>query len=221
VLDDGTQVSMNGYIDRVDTFTKGDDVYVRVVDYKTGSKSFSLSDIEKGLNLQMLIYLFALCLSEDEELRAGLGVKDNGKVLPAGVLYHLAGAPSVSVDAKPDSPEEAMKKIMKGIKRSGLLINDMDVLTAMETDLAGNFLPLKKLKSGELNKDAPVVNAEEFDNIREKVAAKIREVATAIRQGTADAHPYVDKSRNACQYCDMKSICRKSITEKEDGNEED
>ncbi len=33
---------------------------LRVMDYKSGKKSFSLSDIWYGLNMQLVIYLYAL-----------------------------------------------------------------------------------------------------------------------------------------------------------------
>jgi ATP-dependent helicase/nuclease subunit B len=46
-LADGSTVSIYGTIDRVDVYKSGDIVYVKVVDYKTGKKQFSLKDIEK------------------------------------------------------------------------------------------------------------------------------------------------------------------------------
>ena len=52
---DGGKISVSGSIDRVDKFGG----YIRVVDYKTGSKKFKLPDILFGLNLQMLLYLYA------------------------------------------------------------------------------------------------------------------------------------------------------------------
>ncbi|MGN1123530.1 MAG: PD-(D/E)XK nuclease family protein, partial [Eubacterium sp.] len=59
-LDDGGTIQIRGSIDRVDTYTRDNQKYVRVVDYKSGSKSFNLSDIMFGLNLQMFVYLFSL-----------------------------------------------------------------------------------------------------------------------------------------------------------------
>ena len=44
--------------------------YIRVVDYKSGTKNFVYSDVLYGLNLQMFIYLFTICNS---------GTKLNGK----------------------------------------------------------------------------------------------------------------------------------------------
>ena len=54
-------------------------LYLRVVDYKTGKKSFDLTEVWNGLGLQMLLYLFTL---EDR------GAQYYGQpVEGAGVLY--------------------------------------------------------------------------------------------------------------------------------------
>ncbi|MBR7165229.1 MAG: PD-(D/E)XK nuclease family protein, partial [Clostridia bacterium] len=60
-LPDGTKLCLYGTIDRVDRYVgKNGREYVRVVDYKTGSQTFCLEDVANGLDLQMLLYLFAL-----------------------------------------------------------------------------------------------------------------------------------------------------------------
>ena len=70
---------MEGKIDRVDLFREDGQLYVRVIDYKTGKKEFRLSDLLCGLNMQMLLYLAALAENGEERYGAPL--------LPAGVLY--------------------------------------------------------------------------------------------------------------------------------------
>ena len=49
-LDDGTEVLVEGVVDRVDLMEKEGRRYVRVVDYKSGSKNFKLDDVYYGLN---------------------------------------------------------------------------------------------------------------------------------------------------------------------------
>ena len=54
-------VELRGKIDRVDTFEDGDGkLYVRVVDYKTGTKTFHINNVKLGLDMQMLLYLFSI-----------------------------------------------------------------------------------------------------------------------------------------------------------------
>ena len=59
-LDDGRVLKIIGNIDRVDSFEKDGKNFIRIIDYKTGVKDFVLSDVLYGLNMQMLIYLFAI-----------------------------------------------------------------------------------------------------------------------------------------------------------------
>ena len=75
----GTAMTLTGIADRVDGWVHEDKLYLRVVDYKTGKKEFSLSDVWHGMNLQMLLYLFTL--EKWGEQRYGK------QVVPAGVLY--------------------------------------------------------------------------------------------------------------------------------------
>ena len=57
---DGVTISVTGFVDRVDGWVHDGRLYLRVVDYKTGKKSFDLTEVWTGLGLQMLLYLFAL-----------------------------------------------------------------------------------------------------------------------------------------------------------------
>ncbi len=218
-LDNGTNVTMKGNIDRVDTYKMGDDIFIRVVDYKTGKKSFSMSDIEKGLNLQMLIYLFTLCKSPDEGFKTAVKADESTRLHPAGVLYFLAGAPSISLDAPINDKQLEIGRIMQSIKRSGVLIDDINVLDAMERGLAGKYLPIRIKKDGELTAEHLRFSEEEFEQMRETLTAKVKEISEDMASGRADALPYKDKKNDACKYCDMKFICRHSQNEDDDDGE--
>ena len=76
---DGVTVSISGFVDRVDGWEHDGKLYLRVVDYKTGRKSFDLTDIWNGMGLQMLLYLFTL--ADEGEALYGKQIE------PAGVLY--------------------------------------------------------------------------------------------------------------------------------------
>ncbi len=65
-LKNGSTVHLTGEIDRVDLYRKDDQVYVRVVDYKTGSADFSIGDVESGMDMQLVIYLYAVTKIDPE-----------------------------------------------------------------------------------------------------------------------------------------------------------
>ena len=69
---------LTGKIDRVDTYEKDGTTYFRIVDYKTGRKDFSYTDLLYGKDLQMLLYLFAL---QENQKKSGHPMQ------PAGALY--------------------------------------------------------------------------------------------------------------------------------------
>ena len=60
-LSDGRTVQLVGTVDRADEWIEDDGTrWVRVVDYKTGSKKLDLKEVYCGLDCQMLLYLFSL-----------------------------------------------------------------------------------------------------------------------------------------------------------------
>ena len=206
-LGDGSTAFICGIADRVDLLTRGDKLYVRVVDYKTGTKEFSMDDIAMGLNLQMLLYLFSIWKNGGE--RGGALVKPSrGKeILPAGVLYFSANVPTVTLDRE-TSPAEVEAMIRDKLSRRGLLLDDMNVLTAMEHELAGKFLPIKLKKDGSFGKTDALRSLEDFGSLLNEVESTVRQIAVEIKRGNAGARPLKTKRHDACRYCRMKPVCR-------------
>ena len=53
-LPSGEQVHLVGRIDRVDALKADEGTYIRIIDYKSGSRSFKLSDVYYGLQIQLV-----------------------------------------------------------------------------------------------------------------------------------------------------------------------
>ena len=183
-------VELRGKIDRVDAYEGGDGrIYIRVADYKTGSKKFELKNIEAGRDLQMLLYLFSVC--ENGKRRYG------GEIAPAGVLYVSVKPASEDVDLGVEVPTEAKNG------NSGLFLDNDDVLLAMEPALEGRFIPVKAGKKGK--KTGNLMAEEEFATLKETVIETVMKASDELRMGKADADPC---DANACDYCKMKAVCR-------------
>ena len=60
VSEPDAELRIGGKVDRVDGWVKDNRLYLRVVDYKSGKKAFDLAAVRMGLDIQMLLYLFAL-----------------------------------------------------------------------------------------------------------------------------------------------------------------
>ncbi len=186
-------VSLNGVADRVDAWEKDGTLHLRIVDYKTGRRSFSLSDVWYGYNLQMLLYLFAVC-DRSEELF-------DKPAEPAGILYLPAREDLLAFDADPDAAE-LEKKRAKEKRRSGLVVNIPSVVEAWENGEKKQYIPAKTRSSD------PMVTVEQLDILRGNVIRALDEMASELRNGQIDANPgWESSTKNACSYCDYHAIC--------------
>jgi len=196
-VENGVSLSLSGFVDRVDQWMHNGDRYLRVVDYKTGKKSFSFSDVADGRGLQMLLYLFALT-------RYGQQVFGPENIVPAGVLYVPARNPVVNGD-RSASEEEIKKQRSNELRRQGLVLDDSDVINAMEpvSDNGHRFLPLK-----ERNGKDHFVSAEQMAQLDEYITNALRHAAGEMADGNIAADPYWhDGMRNACLWCEYKAAC--------------
>ena len=196
---DGVTVSVSGFVDRVDAWEKDGRLYLRVVDYKTGRKSFDLTDVWNGLGLQMLLYLFTL--------------KDKGKdlfgkeIVPAGVLY-LPAREALVAGSRTMTEADRQKAVDKQLTRKGLVLGEADVLEAMEhTDGDYRFLPLRLLSAGPAG-DA-LVTAERLGKLEKHTRRILAQVAAELAAGNIAADPFWrGPQQNACQYCDYAAACQ-------------
>ncbi len=207
-LDDNSSVVIAGKIDRVDTFRQGKNTYIRIVDYKTGSKTFSMKDIALGLNMQMLIYLFALSGKGAAALKSRISCE--GDIIPAGVLYFSLTTKSCESAKKPESLEAGERMMTQKISRSGILLDDVEILTAMDNSLSGKFVPVTLSKDGSVKAGASteLASLEELGLLAARVEDTVKKIARELKAGKAFAEPLVRPQSNPCDYCKMKPICR-------------
>ncbi len=190
-LDYGS-LSLTGYVDRVDIFTVDQKTYVRVVDYKTGSKKFDLSDIFYGMNMQMLIYLFAVVASDIYK-----------NPVASGVLYMPSARPIHTADRRIDENELSSLDDEK-LRMNGLLLDDKTSLAAMEKDGLGRFIPYKQ-KAG--RSVQWIADSSAFSELEKQVKKLLMEAGNSIHSGKIGANPIDSTGTNACKYCDYASVC--------------
>lgn len=199
---DGVTVSVSGFVDRVDGWEKDGRLYLRVVDYKTGRKSFDLTDVWNGLGLQMLLYLFTL----REEGQAVFGKE----IVPSGVLY-LPARDAVIAGSRTMTEAERRKEVDAQLRRKGLVLEDGDVLEAMEhTDgEPPRFLPVRVSRSsGAITGDA-LVSAERLGRLEQHTRRILADIAAELAAGNIAADPFWrGPQQNACQWCDYAAACQ-------------
>lgn len=210
---DGVTVSLAGKVDRVDGYIRDGRLYLRVMDYKSGKKSFSLSDIWYGLNMQLIIYLYALQEEGLDRYRRLLSEELN-EIVPAGVLYVPVRDDIIDGD-RAATEEELHSKREAALRRSGLLSEDMSLLDAMEQGIEdkGRFIPikLKKIKGEDektLDPKSAVADLAQFGRLARYTHKKLLEMGAELRRGNVEASPCRhDRNRCACDWCDYRAAC--------------
>ena len=192
--EENANLHLTGIADRVDGWIQGDRLWLRIVDYKTGRKKFSLSDVWYGRNMQMLLYLFTIC--DHAEVLYGR------PALPAGILYLPAREELLRFDQAPGD-EEAARQRMKGKRRSGLVLDDPDLIEAWENGTDKQYIPVR------IRSSDPLISLEEMGLLRRHVEQSLNEMSDEILAGRIDVSPsYSSESDNACRNCPYHSICR-------------
>lgn len=210
VTDEGRTVSIGGTVDRVDTFVHDGTVYVRVIDYKTGAKTFEPKDLNEGKNLQMFLYLDAIISSDKPAFKARLGSPEL-ELAPAGVTYVKA---SVSDTTVPYSSDELAKDaVLAAQLREGMILDDPEVIDAMGLRYTPLYDPKKPGVVSEKSRRF-LFTKSGFDTIMETVRASVGKMADEIASGCASATPRVEGKKSPCDWCEFKPVCRKLITKK-------
>lgn len=172
---DSGEILLSGSIDRVDEYNG----YVRIVDYKTGSKSFKLPDILVGLNMQMLLYLYSIVKAKN--LKVG------------GIFY------------KPSKRDTNNK----GLAMNGLVPADENLVRAMEKEAKGEFVPkLTIKKDGTVSKASDsFIDFEDFDLIFKYLEKTMKNTGNLISAGDIEVSPVNGRENPACKYCEFSSVC--------------
>ena len=202
------RIIIGGYIDRVDTLKVGNDVFVRVVDYKTGMKSFSLEDVKEGANLQMLLYLKAIVETKHKEFSEAMGVTEGGSLMPGGIVYVKTSVKDVDIDSPSD--ELALAKVKKSYERLGASLDCPESLAAMNPD----FIPVER-SSRKNEPPTPITySMDDWAQINKDMESAVVAIADEITGGHIVAKTNVKPGAgfHPCKECPYKFICRSAVT---------
>ncbi|MDD7433319.1 MAG: PD-(D/E)XK nuclease family protein [Peptoniphilaceae bacterium] len=193
-----------GRIDRVDTFQTPDHrKFVQVIDYKTGNRSFSLSEALYGIHLQLPLYLMA--------------ASDTMSQLPAGAFYAPIQAPRV-LDA--NETEKAEEWSLKEHLLDGFLLRDTALNQEMDPAFGENpegekmFSPIYELKGAKysLSDRENLLAPQEMDRLLESAYLAAKRSAGIRESGIIAPRPYRyeqgSRVQTACDYCPYRPACR-------------
>ena len=139
-----------------------------------------------------------------------LGCAEDGRILPAGVLYYSASVKDVQEDM-PLEREEALERAQSTLTRRGLLTNEESILRAMEKDLGGKYIAVKEDKDTikAKNKSVTLIEPDAFEDVRRETERVICDIAREMVEGRMEADPLEYKGDVKCRYCEMRAVCRR------------
>lgn len=182
-VDSTHSVELVGVIDRIDVCEDEENVYVKVVDYKTGNEKFSLYKTYYGLKLQLMTYMMA-ALDYEERRHPGK------KAVPAGMFYFVADNPIVDMD-RDDAAVEA--KLLKELSYDGLV---------------NKLLPENIMGSNTDNiKSDAHITARQFESLSTHLSRTMNSMALNMVKGSADINPVEDGGTASCRYCQFRAVC--------------
>ncbi len=201
-LPSGEEVRLEGRIDRVDILEGEKESFVKIIDYKSGNKAFSLSDAYYGLQIQLLVYADAIISNGDKLVK--------NEIFPAGVFYFRIDDPMVQSDE--EDLEIIEKEIAKKLKLDGIILKDINIVKAIDRDIEetnnSSVIPVSINKDGSFSKNSSVINKEELNMLIKHVKGLISEIAEEILKGKIKIEPCKTDKYTSCTYCEFLSICQ-------------
>lgn len=201
-LDQNKKMLLRGKIDRVDQAMTEEEKLLRIIDYKSSSKSFVLDDFYHGLSIQLPIYMNALMEMEEK--------KHSGeKLTPAGIFYYAMTDPMIELEEEDE--EKLQKEIRKALAMKGLMPDGEAVREATdrsEKKDADVVSGLSVNKDGSLSKNASaVISEKEFARILQYAEKKAIDLGNEIAEGKIKAAPYEKAGKKGCDTCPYRSLC--------------
>lgn len=210
---EGNTVHVYGRIDRIDVVEEAGSQWVRVIDYKSSRRSFRLDRVHFGIDLQLILYLYAAVqpqrVEKDESGAEGHGV--HGARRAAGCMYLPIQDPLLSVEA-PLPPDDASWQ--KALKGAGLIVDEGDIPRRMDLTSQGHsdLVPLYFKKDGTLGSASNTLSGERMQRLFVHAEHVVGDLVDAWAAGRTDIAPYRLSQETPCTFCAYRSVCQFDAT---------
>lgn len=200
-LSEEEELHLRGRIDRMDVCEDGEHVYVKIIDYKSGSMSFDLAALYYGLQLQLVVYMDAVMEMTEREY-------PKKEIIPAGILYYNIQNPVIQKEGS-QTQEEIEAEILKKLRMNGLVNSELEVIRHLDQSIQkeSDIIPVVLKDGGVQEAKSSVANRERFEKLRGYVHEKLKKTGREILDGEIGAEPYKNGQRTACDYCPYHAVC--------------
>lgn len=195
------RINLHGRIDRVDVSEDDTHVYVKVIDFKSGKKKFSIASLYYGLQLQLVLYMDVATAVE----KKNAGGKE---IVPAAVLYYHIDDPLA--EGKNDiSADDINSAIRNELKMTGMVSDNTDIIRMMDSEIGtrSDVIPAGIKKDGTLSATSQTFSEQGYAALQSYTKKLIKDYGRRILSGDIEVNPYKDDKKDSCKYCAYKTIC--------------
>lgn len=122
-LKDGTKMKFTGVIDRVDCYEDEENLYLKIIDYKSGNMQFDFTKILNGLQVQLVVYMNAILELEGKKY-------PEKRMVPAGMFYFHVDDPVIA----PKTDGEPEIEVLKNLQLRGVVNEDFGLVEHLEQE---------------------------------------------------------------------------------------
>ena len=197
-----------GRIDRVDRMENDSDIYVKIIDYKSGNTSFDPVEVENGLQLQLIYYM-------DSMIKREKAMHPGKNALPGGAFYFNIKDPVIDFEESLLDDYNLAERLLSEYKMTGAVNSSENVVKGLDNSLSesNKSSNIMKAKYGDIDVDirveaqAGIMSTENFSKLIERVKDKVSEMTKEIVEGKIDINPYKRGQYSTCTYCKYKNVC--------------
>ncbi|MCM1245196.1 MAG: PD-(D/E)XK nuclease family protein [Roseburia sp.] len=208
-LDGEKKLVFSGVIDRIDIYEDEDQVYVKVVDYKTGGIKLSLNSVFHGLQMQLVLYMAAALDMEKSK-------KADKAVVPAGMFYYYVKDPVLRFE-NPEEEADLQEQMLGEYKCNGYaneragVLQKLDSVFGVGGELSNGAksqcIPVNITSKGEMGRYAKVMSDEKWEQLIRHTTKMAADFGQQIMEGRIHVQPYSMRQETGCDYCSLQSIC--------------
>lgn len=214
-LSTGLQMNLKGFIDRIDVANLNDDIYVRIMDYKSGNNDIDFTKIYHRLSLQLFTYLDVVLNNSKEIFQK--------EAYPAGVLYYRIQNSEISATEELDE-KQILAKHYEQYKMNGYTLASKDVSPLFDSKVIegdnSDIIRVGFKKDGNYSAHSKVLNIEEINALRKYTNKAIIDTMEELTSGNIPIKPVKYRDVSHCKYCNFRSICKFDATLKENSYNE-
>ncbi len=189
------EIAVVGKIDRVDTAVKDNKLYVKVVDYKSGSNDVGVDEIYAGLKLQLMVYLH-------NTVKRLAAQHPDKQVIAAAALYNRIDNPIINYKSG-NTDADYQRELLMQLRPTGIVNHDS--IPVLDPDMSGksSVIPANCRKDGTIALGDHVYTGNQIQALTRYSADKLAQMTREINDGHIEANPYTD----SCSFCPYSSVC--------------